>query len=137
MSFWKPGFWKTGFWKPGFWAEDLTIAVPDLISFSYADGALILTALGLLITGGPFPGPILSQSPVAGSLVSPGTTVTVTEELVRIYGINVGGMQPEDVVINGPPLPIQLAVDPKATRLQILQALEGIRNYIKTRKFPS
>jgi PASTA domain len=137
VSFWKPGFWKTGFWKPGFWAEDGNVTVPDLTSFSYADATLILTALGLLITGGPFLNPILSQSPVAGSLVSSGTTVTVTEEVVRVYGVDVGGMQPKDVVINGPPLPIQLAVDPQVTRLQLLQALEGLRNYIKTRKFPS
>lgn len=137
MSLWADVLFADGLWAPGLWATDVVDGVPDLAGFTYAEAALILADLGLLLAGGPFLGRILGQTPLAGTPIELGETITVTEETQRVYGVNVGDMQPEDVVVNGPPMAVQLVITPGITRLQVLQAITALTNYLNSRKFPS
>lgn len=54
----------------------------------------------------------------------------------RYYGVNVGGMNPKDVTeaasTNSTAVEVQVDLSKTTDKLQVVQCLEGILNYIKT-----
>lgn len=109
---------------------------PDITGFPYADAQLILEAEGLQIFGGPFPGIVLTQNPAPGQIVAPGTLIAVST--FRVYGVDIGDMQPSNVSLQDIGHDVQLSINSQQglSRLELLQALQGITNYIRSKKFP-
>jgi hypothetical protein len=86
---WADGFWADGFWAAGLWAADEPVAVPDVDDPGTAQAAAVaaiegatLVAAVLTAYSSTIPvGEVISQNPAAGTLVAPGSTVTITVSL--------------------------------------------------------
>jgi hypothetical protein len=83
------GLFADGFWATGFWAADEPVAVPDVddpgtsqaaaVALIEGEGlvAAVVTAYSSTIPAGE----VISQDPALGTLVAPGSTVTITVSL--------------------------------------------------------
>ena len=114
--------------------------VPDVRGFTYADALLIAADQGFTLTGGPFEGFVLDQAPPPDSIVDPATQILVLNSGSRYFGVDIGDMQPSDVNATRADFAhaVQVIIDlgVSAKRIDILQAIEAITNYIRSRKFP-
>lgn len=83
------GLFADDFWAAGLWAADEPVAVPDVDDpgTAQADAVLAIEGAGLVANvvtaySSVIPvGEVISQDPAAGTLVSPGSTVTITVSL--------------------------------------------------------
>lgn len=86
---WADGLWADGFWAAGLWAADEPVAVPDVDDAGTSQAAAVaaiegagLIAQVLTAYSSTIPaGEVISQEPAAGTLVAPGSTVTITVSL--------------------------------------------------------
>lgn len=83
------GLFADDFWAAGLWAADEPVAVPDVDDpgTTQADAVLAIEGAGLVANvltahSSLIPvGEVISQDPAAGTLVAPGSTVTITVSL--------------------------------------------------------
>jgi hypothetical protein len=93
------GLWADGFFAVGLWAADEPVAVPDVddpgtsqaAAIALIEGATLVAAVVTAYSSTIPAGEVISQDPAAGTLVPPGSTVTITVSLGEAPAQDSGG----------------------------------------------